>query len=449
MSRWSRIRKGAQRPFANRSALRRFEWGQAGRHRRRNRRVLIAGGALLGAVAIGFGVWFGFFRGGGGEGKNAADHPQPKCESARLHGKLGVLAWSAGGRLRTLDLDTCARDIAVRRHAPPPVRFSRDGKHIAFGDGAVVSAGGGPVTHPIGEVASWTWSPSGELAGVTKDGKVVVGTLKGEPSTIVARHATSVEFSPDSRQLAVGLDNRVVVTFADGGAEKTLYSGPKHDTVEIAGWSPGGNWVLFWVHAPDATSAPLDAAPVSGAGYHNVFDPVLPYADFMSWCGDTLAVAGGGDKYASEGQQLLTSSAPAWSTHNLSRDFRSSWIWPACSPDGTRIAVTVTPNHFEDPQGEGRRSVFLIDAKGQLRRRLAGAPNKAYETPRWSADGRFVMVIERAQKAGSPGDVIFVLVDPKTGKPVKTVGPIARLGRSHSPEGHTDWTSTLDWYRPS
>src|SRR5439155_19744327 len=143
-----------------------------------------------------------------------------------------------------------------------------------------------------------------------------------------------------------------------------LYSSPPKTSPTIAGWSPDGKWVLFWDLADGKRQAPLDAAPVSGSGYHNVFDPVLPHEDFMTWCGKTLYVSGGGGEFPSQGQQLLVSAPPQWSTRNLSGDFRSSWIWPSCSPDGRWIAVTLTPNHTELPPGAGSRWIGLISSDG-------------------------------------------------------------------------------------
>src|SRR5437879_4209866 len=126
MSRWSRIRGGAgRRPFARGSALRKFEWGSAGRHRRRNRRALVAG-AVLAVAAIGGGVWLAFFRGGGGITPIAK--PKPKCATAALHGRLGTLAWLGQGKLHVFDLDRCKRSVPAAKGAAPPVRFSPDGR---------------------------------------------------------------------------------------------------------------------------------------------------------------------------------------------------------------------------------------------------------------------------------------------------------------------------------
>ena len=406
------------------------------------------GGVVVVLLASVGGVWFAFVRHGGSSG-NAAQRNRPACATARLHGRLGVLAWVTGGNLHELDLDRCRSTVAVDRGARPPVRFDADGDLIAYGDGAVVSTDGGRVRHPLGRLVEWAWSPKGRrLAGVTKSGRVLVSGIRGSPTTLVHRRAMSVAWERSGRSLAVGVADRLEVMDLDGGAPTVIYAGPKQDTVEPVVWSPGGRWVLFFLRSPGRPTAPLDAAPVSGGGYHNVFDPVLPYTDFLSWCQGTLALSGGGRGLPSQGQQVLTSAAPAWRTRNIARDFRSSWIWPACSPDGKRIAVTLTPNHTERPAGRGRRSLWTIGVRGHPRARLATRSHAAFEAPRWSGDGRVVMVVERKLNPRSVGKVFLIRVSRKTLKPLKTIGPVANVGRAPGRRGHTDWTETTDWYRP-
>jgi hypothetical protein len=286
------------------------------------------------------------------------------------------------------------------------------------------------------------------MAGVTTGGGVEIGGPDEGGRRLVRKGAESAEFAPDGTRLAVGLGNRLAVVPVSGGRLDTLLHVGGEGSPVVAGWSPGGRWVVFWVLTPGDPSAPLNAAAPAGGGYTNIFDPVLPYADFLSWCGPAAVVSGGGDEFPSEGQQLLVSAPPEWRTLNLSADFRSSWLWPACSPSGPWIAVTATPNGPERPPGYGSRSLWLISRDGERRVRLARAVHFAYEAPRWSSDGRFVMVVKRRTDPKSPGTVELIRVDPKTGKPLRAIGSIADLGQAPGTRGHTDWTSISDWYRP-
>ena len=422
----------------------------AGRHRRRVRRAAIAGG-VAGVLVLGAGAWFVFFR-DQGEQVVAARH-RARCASARVAGRIGELAWVDHGRLVLRDLDTCRTTTLVRRGAARPVRFDPQGHLVGFGDAAVVSVEGGRVRHPIGRLDTWQWTGDGHaLAGVTPSGRLIEGSSRASAVTLLRHGGKTFAFSSDGGSVAVGVRYRleVVSLNATTNAVRTLYSGPKKDTVEVAGWSPDGRWVVFFVERPDRTGAALDVAPSSASGgYHNVFDPVLPYADFLSWCGETLEASGGDDRFPSEGQQLLASSPSEWRTHNLSADFRSSWYWPACSPDGKAIAVTLSANHVEEPPGDGRRSLWLISADGDRRTRLAGGSGKAYEAPRWSARGRFVLVVQRGHDPKSEGELVLIQVNPKSGKAVRTVGSLATLPPPRNERGHLDWSSSFDWFQPA
>ena len=260
-----------------------------------------------------------------------------------------------------------------------------------------------------------------------------------------------VAFSPDggSLEVAIGGDRVAVVDVVDG-VTTTVYRvspGTKAPPL-VAGWSSDGRWVLFFSRFQGQTGVPLNTVPADGGDWVNVFDPVLPYVDFLSWCGRRLALSGGGDGTPSEGNQILVSGPPDWRYENLSNDFRRSWIWPACSPNGKWIVATATPNVPEAPPGRGIRALWMLSTDGTSRSRLTGAGNAAYEVARWSADGRFILVVRRGIEPDSPGALLLLAFDPSTGKITRAPGPVARIGAAPGENGHTDWSNTTDWYRP-
>ena len=382
----------------------------------------------------------------------------PDCPSTRLAGgdaHLGSVAWVDDGILSLLDLDTCEQRTLVAVGAAPPVRFSGDGQWIAYGDGAIVPAAGGQTLSPLGQVDNWRWSPTEDvLAGVTVKGGVVIGGPDVEQRSLLddGSKVEHVAFSPDGATLGVDIGgDRVAVVDATDGAMTTIYrvsSGTKAPP-RVTGWSPDGRWVLFFSRFAGSPSVPLNTAPAEGGDWVNVFDPVLPYDDFLSWCGRDLALSGGGEQTPSEGNQILMSGPPDWRFENLSDDFSRSWIWPSCSPDGSWIAATATPSHTESPPGRGIRALWVLSTDGKHRARVTGVGNDAYELPRWSADGRFLLVVRRGLEPDSPGSLLLYRFDPKTGKTKRAPGPVARIGVAPGEDGHTDWSSTSDWYRPS
>ncbi len=424
---------------------------------RRGRRAAaaVAGVAIVtvGAITLARSVL-----GPGGSSVRPSTTPStgPRCASARAAGgaRLGAVAWVQDGALHLLDLDTCVERTLVQQGAAPPVRFSHDGRWIAFGGGRLVSTSGGEVQDPLPELSSWEWSPRSDLlAGTTRAGSVVLGGPGRAARTLLPEgtRAGHVVFSPSGRSLALDArGDRVEVVDVASGSATTIYRVTPGTTAppEVTGWSPDGRWVLFFSRFPGRAAVPLNAAPAGGGPWVNVFDPVLPYGDFLSWCGDKLVLSGGGKRRASEGNQILTSAPPRWRFQNLSIDFSRSWIWPACSPNGRWIATTAMPSAPENPPGAGARSLWLLATDGRGRVRLTGAMHAAYELPRWSANGRLLLVVRRPVKPSAPGVLLLIPVDPSSGKPGKPVGPIATLGPSPGRSGHGDWSGMTDWYQP-
>jgi Tol biopolymer transport system component len=420
-------------------------------------------GALLILALVGAGVvaWVRFAppwfeSGSSGRASSSPTSPASSCATARAGGdtRLGLVAWVRDGALRLADLDTCKERTLVQAGAAPPVRFSHDGRWVAFGQGSIVSARGGPAASPLGRVSEWRWSPTNDvLAGVTRAGGVVLGGPTRSSRTLVpdGSGAGSVAFSPNGRSLAVAVDeDRVQVLDVAGGAATTIYRvtpGTKAPP-QVAGWSADGRWVLFFSRFANRAGVPLNAAPTVGGVWANVFDPLLPYDDFLSWCGKRLVLSGGAKQLPSEGNQILVTGPPSWQFHDLSADFSRSWIWPACSPDGRWIAATAMSNGPESPPGDGVRSLWLLSTDGKRRARLTDTTGAAYEVPRWSADGRFILIVSRGLEPSSPGVLVLLRIDPSSGKARRVPGAVAHLGPAPGTRGHTDWSDVSDWYRP-
>ena len=106
------------------------------------------------------------------------------------------------GVLSVLELESCKERTLVQTGAALPVRFSHDGRWIAFGEGTIVRAAGGGVQSPLGRVRAWQWSPTTNvLAGVTAGGGVGLGGPAEPPRMLLpdGTEAGHVAFSPNGR----------------------------------------------------------------------------------------------------------------------------------------------------------------------------------------------------------------------------------------------------------
>ncbi len=436
-----------------------------------HRRVLVAAGILAGIVAsIGliaavYLVLVSLFRPlrpirplpTSSPVKVSVSPMRPACPTARLAdaARLGEVAWIDSGTLVVVDLGTCRQAVVVSSGAAPPVRFSPDGRWLAFGDGRVVSVAGGAVQQPFGSpVQAWEWSPAADvLAGVTPKGGVLIARPGSGPQPLLpdGSGVHHLAFAPDGRQLAVDrLGRGIQVLDVAAARASTVFQEPDPAKIpDVAGWSPDGRWVIYWRGPVTKGGGPLDAVPSSGGPWVNLYDPVLPYRDFLSSCGRQIALTAGAGQEVSVGKQIVLTGPPTWAFHDLTDDFTRSWFWPACSPDGRWVAATDTLNGKESANHTTPRGLWLLASDGSSRRLLVPGTKGAPEFPRWSSDGSVILVALRSgSRWSSPGSLLLVQVNPRSGRLVKLAGPIANLGSAPGPGGHQEWAAISDWYRP-
>jgi WD40-like Beta Propeller Repeat len=380
------------------------------------------------------------------------------CRTARLSANagLGEVAWVEAGSLNIVDLDTCSDDVLLASGGAAPVRFSADGRWVAFGDGLVLPAAGGPVRRPFGSpVGDWEWSSTDDvLAGVTDRGALLVTRPYGEPDTLMPAGSGvgNPSFSPDGHRLAFDRSGTgIQVMEVSGGRARTILPVPDPSSVpEVAGWSPDGRWVLYWRGPVNPDGGPLDAVPAAGGPWANVFDPVLPYRDFIASCGGRIAVSIGSGQAVSVGKQIVLTGPPGWDYRNLTSDFARSWFWPACSPDGRWLAATDTLSQDESANRTTPRGLWLLATDGSSRRLLVPGTEGAPELPRWSSDGSVILAVLRTRaRLSSPGNLLLVRLTPRSGRASKIVRTTIDVGSAPGPGGHQGWADTIDWHRPS
>jgi N-acetylmuramoyl-L-alanine amidase len=239
--------------------------------------------------------------------------------------------------------------------------------------------------------------------------------------------------------VAIGLS----LFLAHGSHRTLLYRSPT-DAVGPpvhARFSPDHRWVLFQTDGYESASIaadglPLLAVPVTGGRVIRVESHVLPWPDFVQRCGDGFVVSAGFDRYVSARKHVDLIRPPRWRPVDISRDARWSWYAAACSPDEKWVAATRTVNGDERRIDAAERSIWLLATDGSSRRRLVGRASDGIsdESPRWSADGRFVTYDEHAARYGARAQVYRI--DVATGR---RIGPLTTVAPADDYYGHQTW----------
>jgi hypothetical protein len=201
--------------------------------------------------------------------------------------------------------------------------------------------------------------------------------------------------------------------------------------------SGDGKWLFFAID-PDASSSiaadGLDLLVVSthGGPVHQL-GLTLAYPDYISWCGGRLVYAQGGDRIAIHGKRLLVAAPPDWEPRPLWNDPTRTFASPACSPDGTAVAVLSQRTSTNARFFATRWQLWRVGLDGV--RSLIDAPPAGWadEQPTWSSrDGSIAFARER----NGYGRLMVV-------RQGKLLGPFAQLGYQLGFYGHHDWG--LSW----
>lgn len=405
-------------------------------------------------------------QGEGSRGQGRSSAPRGCAASPRAVRRLGRLALLQGSEVVLLDLASCRTRRLVGEGARPPVRFSADGRWLAYGSAVVVSPRGGDALHPLGTdiprgPRGWAWSPKGsEMAGVTEAGGVVIGRPRERRRRLLPGgwDARGVRFSPDGRSLAVSREQRAerdaelwIVDRTTGDTRK-LETFPATRTIELAGWSGDSERVLVWVNKFGSASLasdglPLQALSVLGERTIELAPSSLPFEDTVSVCGAGVVFTAGGGRDATKAKSLWRAGPPTWRPAQV-LDGPRSFAAPTCSPDGEAVAVAAGPDGRQrslGQEGRGLRQVSLVRDERRQLTEPSGA-GVSDESPRWSRAGAWLLFVRVAASRdgdGRLGAPAFVSASGATGGDVTPMLEMA--GPSDSYYGHYDWAERITW----
>jgi len=262
---------------------------------------------------------------------------------------------------------------------------------------------------------------------------------------------------PSGRYLAYGYSPHLTTPGAEQirvfdlatGSVRILYRGPRHKIAppQVAQWSPDGKWVFFWPDFDNSASLAADGLPLIAVSTRTgqtvqVAGATLTYSNFLTWCGQSLVAAVGSGRYVTDGKRVAAAAPPGWRLRTLTADVARSWYEPACSPDGSRIAVVSTRTGQEPVFDTWDRSLWLLTPGGGPPEELLSTPGFSYENPIWAADGRSVLVVRRQSKPMARASICLVSVD-QPGR-CKQIADLGRVGFGY----YGINAYGLDWYQP-
>ena len=397
--------------------------------------------------------------------------------------RLGKIALLARGRLELVDLADCRVTVLPARGAGQ-VRFSPDGRWLAYGQDATGAnpsgpvviplhgrGGGGAARLPLGRgVIAWTWGASEPmLYGITGGGVLVAAAPHG-PRRKIATGVNTGSFGIDS-PLALSPNGQAVAVDRSACQPPTvgeldtvnLRTGARTVAVRrpgafftLAGWSADGHWLLFWAASQCSGSLaadgwPLEAVPASGGAAVRVVPHMLLYDDYLSWCGSRLIVAAGPDRQSNMDSKLLSVAPPGWRARTMQPARTLSWVSPSCASTGNLLAAAAGPNSADAGFGVEHRSIWLLQSieGGARRLTLPPASDLSDEAPRFSRDGRWLMfvrshVISSGVVASSRDTIELVRTDGAGG----TIPILSFSSGDFSYYDHFDWPYEIAWYDP-
>lgn len=217
-------------------------------------------------------------------------------------------------------------------------------------------------------------------------GELLAGQARRLPIQI---EGTSWALDPSGRYIAYGYppnpftpgSEQIRVFDLATESVRVIYQVPRNTMAPplVAQWSPDGRWVLFW---PDfdrsasitAEGLPLMAVSATTGKTVTVAPVMLPDKQFLTWCGQNLVAAIGGNRHVTDGKRVGLAAPPAWQLRPLTSDASCSWYEPSCSPDGRHVAVVSTQSGTEPVFDTWDRSLWLLSPGGQPPEELLSTP---------------------------------------------------------------------------
>jgi TolB protein len=287
----------------------------------------------------------------------------------------------------------------------------------------------------------------------------------GHPATPVSGLSVQVggfAWSPDGSHLAVvtghngnGKDEGPLSTLqvvpVDGGSPTTWFQSTESG-IDIAGWWPNGDGLLFWVDTGYSESVAADGIPLYSqveGGQPREIGPTLVNTSWVSWSpdGHTVAVVAGGDRFIWGGSKHVVTCDPTTATCTpVDTPAGTVTLSPTWSPAGVLSVVVASASGPFSPDGGAYFSdgwlaewdsthALFVSAPGGLT--PLSAQGTGIVADEWGVGGVLSVRHDSLWFGGSGGSLPALIAGPL----FSTVAPTGYYGQ-------VDWSSMFAWHNP-
>ena len=207
--------------------------------------------------------------------------------------------------------------------------------------------------------------------------------------------------------------------------------------IELLGSSGDRRWIFFAIDSGGSASIAADGlvlrvVSASGARAHKL-GVMLPYRDYLTWCGGRLVFSAGPGREAMHHKRLMVAAPPNWRAHPLVPGQARAWGSLAC--DGQDVVVQSQPSATFDGFLKTSWSLWRVRPDGTRTRLTRPPAGFVDETPRVSRDRRTIMFVRSRQGHGT----LYALRDRRL------LGPLLSLGFSGGYYGRQTWWDRMSW----
>jgi Tol biopolymer transport system component len=325
-----------------------------------------------------------------------------------------------------------------------------------------------------------SWSPREDRLAFIREGSVwILDPDQGTERQIVPagsrpeeERVTRIAWSPDGRWIAYGWINRPelrpvlqgvfrIQPDARNDAEVFLNPDPFATQSLLAGWSPDGQWILFWEGCCMSASQlaggpPLMAVPADGGEPVRLSPGVLfrHPDDVMAWSPDgRLALVEGPGREVWEKKAIRVVSSGNQSSMIVSEPDRVDF-YPSWSSHGDVLAYSSGPvaeaasaAGDERERALGQRRIWTMRPDGSDKRPMTSDDRYRDERPLWIGAGTHILF---ARLAGERAQLWLMRGDGSEQQPV--VDDLGPIPNELTPVwfgfyGYIDWSRYYDWWQ--